>query len=132
MDLLAAPSGTRRKKGKKKKKKKEKKRKEKNKKNLKVEVKEEPVPKSVITMDIAVAECVLLGQEGSEDAKNEAPTVQDPIDPDGGSASNIDNDSFSDDSSFSSDSDSSSSSNESSIFSSSDTYALDLFEWKSK
>ena len=84
------------------------------------------------TTDIVIEEPVPPGQEESKDAKNEAPTVEDPVDQDGGSDIDNDgsafNDNNSDDSSCSSNSSSDSSrSDESSVFSSPETYASDLY-----
>ena len=95
-------------------------------------MKEEKVSKLMTTTDIAIEESIPLGQEGSEDAKNEATPVQAPSDEDGGSASNIHDESASDDDTSSYDTSfssiSSSSSNESSVFSSPDMYASDFWE----
>ena len=76
-------------------------------------MKEEPILKSVITMDIVVEKSVPLGQEGSGDAKNEAPPVATSDD----AGSEGEDESISDGSSC----DSSSSSNKSSIYSISET-----------
>ena len=97
-------------------------------------MKKEPSPTSVTTKDLVIEESVPPGQGESEDAKNEAPTIEAPVDQGQGGESDIDdnentfdNDS-SDGSSYSSDSrsDSSSNSDKISVFSNIHTYSSAL------